>query len=106
MIFNGEIFNYIELRATLERQGHVFATHSDTEVIVHLYEQHGDAFVEHLNGQFAIALWDDRRVTQMLVEQHGNIVSAMEARDADGAAAYMHEHVMTAGRLREERAGS
>jgi len=61
VVFNGEIFNYIELRRDLERQGHRFYTHSDTEVIVHLYEQHGDEFVRHLNGQFAIALHDTRR---------------------------------------------
>ena len=58
--FNGEIFNHIELRRDLERQGHHFYTHSDTEVIVHLYEQHGESFVDHLNGQFAIGLWDRR----------------------------------------------
>ncbi|GAB3786272.1 asparagine synthase (glutamine-hydrolyzing) [Dyella agri] len=60
-VFNGEIFNYRTLRAELEQRGHRFATQSDTEVIVHLYEEHGDRFVEHLNGDFAIALWDGER---------------------------------------------
>jgi asparagine synthase (glutamine-hydrolysing) len=61
VIFNGEIFNYIELREELLAQGHQFYTHSDTEVIVHLYEQHGPDFVNRLNGQFAIAIWDISR---------------------------------------------
>src|SRR5881275_2220935 len=54
---NGELYNYREVRAELENQGHKFVTQTDTEVIPHLYKQYGDAFVEHLNGMFAIALW-------------------------------------------------
>lgn len=59
VVFNGEIFNYIELRTELEGLGHQFYTQTDTEVIVHLYEQYGKDFVQHLNGQYAIAIWDE-----------------------------------------------
>ena len=72
--FNGEIFNFIELRQTLIASGHIFRTRSDTEVIVHAYEQYGDAFVQHLNGQFAIALWDSRRRRLVLVRDRVGIL--------------------------------
>ena len=61
LVFNGEIYNYPKLRPELERQGVAFATDCDTEVIVRLYELHGERCVEFLNGMFAFALWDPRR---------------------------------------------
>ncbi len=73
VVFNGEIFNYIELRGKLEPLGHRFYTRSDTEVIVHLYEEYGERFVEHLNGQFAIALWDKPRKRLILARDRTGI---------------------------------
>jgi asparagine synthase (glutamine-hydrolysing) len=60
IVFNGEIYNYRELQRELESRGHQFKTHSDTETIVHTYEEYGASCVEHLRGMFAFAIWDSR----------------------------------------------
>ncbi len=90
VVFNGEIFNYVELRAMLVAQGHRFYTQSDTEVIVHLYDRYGDAFVEHLNGQFAIALWDARRQRLVLARDRAGIRPLFHTR-ARGAVWFASE---------------
>lgn len=61
VVFNGELFDYVERRAALKEQGHKFITHCDTEVIPHLWEDCGEKMWEQLRGQFAIALWDERK---------------------------------------------
>jgi asparagine synthase (glutamine-hydrolysing) len=66
VVFNGEIYNFLELRRELATHGHVFRTNSDTEVIVHGYKQWGDAVLSRLNGMFGLAIWDVRRRRLML----------------------------------------
>jgi len=68
VVFNGEIYNFKEIRQELKEQGHkLYTDHSDTEVITHLYEQYGDSFANKLNGMFAIALWDKKADKLLLV---------------------------------------
>jgi asparagine synthase (glutamine-hydrolysing) len=60
IVYNGEIYNFIELRAELVRKGHEFKSGTDTEVIIHLYEEYGEEFVKHLRGMFSFTIWDQR----------------------------------------------
>ncbi len=88
--FNGEIFNYVELRAELVDRGHQFRTSSDTEVIVHAYEEYGaDAWMK-LNGQFAFGLWDGRQRRLWLVRDRLGILPLFHAR-ADGRVLFASE---------------
>jgi asparagine synthase (glutamine-hydrolysing) len=73
IVFNGEIFNYIELRPELEARGHQFSTNSDTEIILHLYEDYGPGCLAYLNGQFAIAIWDENERSLFLARDRVGI---------------------------------
>ncbi len=81
---NGEIYNYKELHRDLEARGHRFRSQGDTETLVHLYEEHGDAFVEHLQGMFALALWDTRRKRLLLARDRVGIKPLYYYADSRG----------------------
>lgn len=80
IVFNGEVFNHVELRAGLEARGHRFSTRTDTEVIIHLYEEYGPDCLSRLNGQFAIAIWSERDRTLFLARDRVGVRPLFYAR--------------------------
>src|SRR5207248_1891593 len=80
VVFNGELFDYPERRAELERRGHRFRTHCDTELIPHLWEEHHEGMFERLRGQFALALWDQNRRQLVLARDRFGICPLYWAR--------------------------
>lgn len=83
VVYNGELFEYPEMRARLEARGHRFATHCDTELIPHLWEDHAEGMFEHLRGQFALALWDRRRREVILARDRFGICPLFWTRQGD-----------------------
>ena len=73
IVFNGEIYNHIELREALISKGHTYSTHSDTETLIHLYEEYGINMLEHLRGMFAFCIWDIKNETGLLARDHFGI---------------------------------
>ena len=90
VVFNGEIYNFQELRQQLQGRGHVFTTRTDTEVIVHLYEEYGRRCVEHLRGMFAFALWDSRQ-KQLLLARDRIGIKPLYFAESDGRILFASE---------------
>ena len=91
VVFNGEIYNFAALRAELEGRGHRFRTHSDTEVIVHGYEEWGDGCVERFRGMFAFAVWDTRARRLLLARDRVGIKPLYYTQPADGGLVFGSE---------------
>jgi len=86
VILNGEIYNYVELTEVLKQKGHRFRSHGDAEVLAHLYEEHGDDLLQHLQGMFAFILWDERRQRMLIARDHAGIKPVYYAVTSDEVA--------------------
>lgn len=91
IVFNGEIFNHVELRGELQARGHQFRTATDTEVILHLFEELGPGCLEKLNGQFAIAIWDTRSRRLFLARDRLGVRPLFYTETSDGALLFASE---------------
>lgn len=91
IVFNGEIFNYVELRDELKAKGERFVTGSDTEVILALYEAYGDDCLAHMNGDFAFALWDGRKRRMLLARDRMGVRPLFYTRTPGGGLAFASE---------------
>lgn len=91
VVFNGEIYNHRELRGRLETRGHRFATRSDTEVLLHAYEEDGDAFLSSLRGMFAFALWDPARRRLLAARDRLGVKPFVYRHAPDGTFAFASE---------------
>ncbi len=102
-VFNGEIYNYKELRLLLEKKGHVFYTKTDTEVIVHLYEEYGQNMVSYLRGMFGICIWDSNKKCMTLFRDRMGIKPLFYAK-TDKLFIFASEikAIMAAGLLEKE----
>ncbi len=104
IVFNGEVFNYIELRADLEKLGHRFRTSSDTEVILHMFEEYGPQCLNKLNGQFAIAIWDKNKRRLFLGRDRLGVRPLFYTHTPDGALVFASEikSILSTRRIRAE----
>jgi len=93
--YNGEIYNFLELRSLLEQKGHRFRSRTDTEVLVHAYEEWGEGFVGKLRGMFAFALWDEERKRNGETEKRGSGAKGklLLARDRLGIKPLYYAHL-------------
>jgi len=85
IIYNGEIYNHADYRESLEAKGHTYTTHCDTETILHLYEEHGQACVDYLRGMFAFAIWDQRKQELLIARDRLGVKPLYYVHTADGS---------------------